>query len=276
MNAGVRTTRAVIRYAVLVVLAIVMVYPFAWMLATSLKTLPESTRSGLRLLPESPRWENYREALSAAPFGRYFVNTFLVAGATTAAVVLTSLFAGYAFARIEFRGRGILFGAVLATMMIPFEAALIPNFITITRLDWYNSYAALIVPWCANAFSIFLVRQACLTIPRDYLEAARIDGCGHVRFVFAVAAPMIRATLAAVALFAFLASYNSLLWPLVVTGDDSMRVVQVGLTVFAIGEGVRTNLLMCAAAVVMLPTVVLYFFAQRLFVQGAVNTGIKG
>jgi ABC-type glycerol-3-phosphate transport system permease component len=276
MNSGVRMVRAGIRYAALCALATVMVYPFAWMLATSLKTLPESTRSGLRLLPESPQWENYREALGAAPFGRYFANTFLVAGATTAAVVLTSLFAGYAFARMEFRGRRILFGAVLATMMIPFEAALIPNFITITRLDWYNSYAALIVPWCANAFSIFLVRQACLTIPRDYLEAARIDGCGHVRFVFTVAAPMIRATLAAVALFAFLASYNSLLWPLVVTGDDSMRVVQVGLTVFAIGEGVRTNLLMCAAAVVMLPTVVLYFFAQRLFVHGAVNAGIKG
>lgn len=269
-------TRGAIRYAALGVLALVMVYPFAWMVGTSLKTLPESSRSGLRLLPAEAQWGNYRDALSAAPFAVYFQNTFLVAGTTTVSVVLTSLLAGYAFARIPFRGRGLLFGAVLASMMIPFEVALIPNFITITRLDWYNSYAALIVPWCANAFSIFLVRQACLTIPRDYLDAARIDGCGHVRFLFTVAAPMIRPTLATVALFAFLASYNSLLWPLVVTGDESMRVAQVGLTVFAIGEGVRTNLLMCASAVVMLPTIALYFVTQRVFVQGAINAGIKG
>jgi ABC-type glycerol-3-phosphate transport system permease component len=268
--------RAAAAYVFLGALAIGMVYPFAWMLGTSLKTLPESTRTSLTLLPESPQWQNYGETLAAAPFGRYFFNTFLVAGLTTAAVVITSLLAGYAFARIRFAGRGILFGAVLATMMVPFEAALIPNFITISRLGWYDSYAALIVPWCANAFSIFLVRQACLTLPRDYFDAAAIDGCGHLRYVFSVAAPMIRPTLAAVALFAFLASYNSLLWPLVVTGDDSMRVVQVGLTVFAIGEGVRTNLLMCAAAIVMLPTVVLYFAAQRVFVRSAISAGIKG
>ncbi len=120
------------------------------------------------------------------------------------------------------------------------------------------------------------MRQACLTIPRDYFDAAAIDGCGHLRYLFSVAAPLIRPTLAAVALFAFLSSYNALLWPLVVTGDDSMRVVQVGLTVFAMAEGVRTHLLMAAAAVVMLPTVAIYFFAQRAFVEGAVNLGIKG
>jgi len=268
--------RAAVRYAALGLVALGMVYPFAWMLGTSLKTLPESSRSGLRLLPAEPQWGNYRDALSSAPFARYFENTFFVAGVTTAAVVMTSLFAGYAFARIPFRGRGALFAVVLATMMIPFEVALIPNFITITRFDWYNSYAALIAPWCANAFSIFLVRQACRSMPRDYFDAARMDGCGHLRFLLSVVAPMIRPTLVTVALFAFLASYNSLLWPLVVTGDDSMRVVQVGLTVFAIGEGVRTNLLMCAAAVVMLPTLVLYFFTQRAFVQGAMNAGIKG
>jgi ABC-type glycerol-3-phosphate transport system permease component len=256
--------------------AVIAAYPFLWMLGTSLKTLPESTQTPLRLLPESPQWENYRTAFEAAPFGRYFFNTFAVAFATTAAIVVTSLLAGYAFARMRFPGRGILFAIVLATMMVPFEVTLIPNFVSVTRLGWYNSYAALIVPWCANAFSIFLVRQACLALPRDFFDAAAVDGCGHLRFVFSVVAPTLRPTLTAVALFAFLGSYNSLLWPLVVTGDDSMRVVQVGLTVFAIGEGVRTNLLMCAAAIVMLPTLVLYFIAQRVFVEGAVRAGIKG
>jgi ABC-type glycerol-3-phosphate transport system permease component len=263
-------------YAALSAAAVAAAYPFLWMLGTALKTLPESTQTPLRLLPESPQWANYRTAFEAAPFGRYFANTFFVASATTAAIVATSLLAGYAFARMRFPGRRLLFGLVLATMMVPFEATLIPNFVTVTRLGWYDTYAALIAPWCANAFSIFLVRQACLALPRDFFDAASMDGCGHFRFLFAVVAPTIRPTLTAVALFAFLSSYNSLLWPLVVTGDDSMRVVQVGLTVFAIGEGVRTNLLMCAAAIVMLPTVVLYFVAQRVFVEGAVRAGIKG
>lgn len=263
-------------YIVLAATAIAAAYPFLWMLGTSLKTLPESTRTPLRLWPESPQWHNYADAIGAAPFARYFVNTFVVAGATTAGIVLTSLLAGYAFARMRFPGRGLLFGVVLATMMVPFEAILIPNFVTIVRFGWYDSYAALILPWCANAFSIFLVRQACMAFPRDFFEAASMDGCGHLRFLFGVLAPSIRPTLTAVALFAFLSSYNALLWPLVVTGDDSMRVVQVGLTVFAIAEGVRTNLLMCAAAVVMLPTLLLYFLAQRAFVEGAVRVGIKG
>lgn len=264
------------RYGVLTALALAMAYPFAWMLGTSLKTLPESTQSGLRLLPRIAQWENYRTALEAAAFDRYFFNTALVCVLTTLAVLTTSLLAGYAFARLRFPGRGLLFGAVIATMTVPFEVALIPNFVTISRLDWYNSYAALILPWCANAFSIFLVRQACLSLPRDYFDAAVIDGCSHVRFVWSVVAPMIRPTLVTVGLFSFLASYNALLWPLMVTGDDSMRVVQVGLTVFATGEGVRLNLLMCATAIVMLPTLALYFVAQRVFVQGAIHAGIKG
>lgn len=268
--------RSATRYFALGLLAVIMSYPFLWMLGTSLKTLRESGQASLRLLPAAPQWANYAESFQAAPFGRYFFNTFLVAGLTTAGVALTALMAGYAFARLRFPGRRILFALILATMMIPFEAALIPNFITISRLDWYNSYAALIVPWCANAFSVFLVRQACLAIPRDYFDAAAIDGCGHVRYLFRIVAPMIRPTLTAVVLFAFLSSYNALLWPLVVTGDDRMRVVQVGLTVFSMAEGVRTNLLMAAAAIVMVPTVAIYFAAQRAFVRGAVNVGIKG
>jgi len=265
-----------IRIFALGLAALAMSYPFVWMLSTSLKTLGEANRHPLKLRPDALQWSNYPEALSAAPFVRYFLNTFVVAGATTAAVILTSLFAGYAFARIRFRGRATLFAVVLATSMIPFEVVLIPNFITISRLGWYNSYAALIIPWCANAFSIFLVRQACLTVPRDYFDAAAIDGCGHLRYLVQVLAPLIRPTLVAVGLFAFLSSYNALLWPRVVTGDDSMRVVQVGLTAFATGDGVRVNLLMCAATVVMVPTVLLYFIAQRAFVEGAVNVGVKG
>ena len=195
----------------------------------------------------------------------YFFNSFLVGAIVTMAVALTSLMAGYAFARLQFPGRGALFGLVLATMMVPFEATLIPNFALIRYLGWYNSYAALIVPWCANAFSIFLMRQAFLSLPGDYFDAAKVDGCGHLRFLARIAVPLVKPMLVTVGLFAFLGSYNSLIWPLVVTSEDTLRVVQVGLTVFSGAEGARLHLLMCASTIVILPTVVLYFTHSDTF-----------
>ena len=267
--------RKTILYGFLAAGGIIVAYPFAWMLGTSFKSLREANTPSLIPWPEQWLWRNYLETFEAAPFAMYFFNTFVVAIATTLAVVFTALLAGYAFARLRFRGRSALFMLALATMMVPFEVTLIPNFILINRFGWYDSYAALIVPWCANAFSIFLMRQAFLALPADYFDAAAMDGCGHLRFLFRIAAPMVRPTIATVALFAFLSSYNALLWPLVVTANDSMRVVQVGLTLFTVGEGVRTQLLMCASTIVILPTVALYFFAQRTFLEGSITTGIK-
>jgi len=262
-------------YTLLACGGLVMAYPFAWMLTTSFKSLKEANTPSLRLWPTEWLWHNYIDTLQAAPFGIYFFNTFLVAIFTTTAVTFTALLAGYSFARLDFPGKGPLFILVLATMMVPFEVTLIPNFILISSLGWYNSYPALIVPWCANAFSIFLMRQAFLAIPDEYQDAATLDGCGHLRFLFRIAAPMVKPTLVTVALFAFLSSYNALLWPLVVTGDESMRVVQVGLTIFSVGEGVRTQLLMCASTLVILPTVAVYFLAQRAFFESSVSSGIK-
>jgi multiple sugar transport system permease protein len=256
--------------------AFAMLYPFLWMASTSLKSLQGASRASVRLWPGEWLWSNYETAWNAAPFGRYFFNTFLVAGVVTAGVVLTSLFAGYAFARMRFRGAGVCFALVLATMMVPFEIVLIPNFVLITKLGWYNTYAALIVPWCANGFSIFLMRQAFAQVPRDYFDAAVMDGCGHVQMLWRVGMPLVRPALFTVALFAFLGSYNALVWPLVVTSEEHMRMVQVGLTVFALEEGVRVPLLMCAAVIVMLPTLGLYFLAQRHFRETAYGAGIKG
>jgi ABC-type glycerol-3-phosphate transport system permease component len=222
-------------------------------------------------------WSNFVVMFREAPqFGTYFYNSFLVAFAVTSAVIVTSMFAGYAFARLDFPGRHIIFGLVLATMMVPFEVTLIPNFMLINSLGWRDSYAALIVPWCANAFSIFLMRQAFLGLPSDFFDAAKVDGCGHLRFLVWIATPLVKPVAVTVALFAFLGSYNALMWPLVVTDSDEMRVVQVGLTLFSSDEGVRLHLLMCAATVVILPTVGLYFAAQRYFLESAISAGIKG
>jgi len=263
-------------YLALTLAAVLTVTPFLWMLGTAFKTLPEAMSTELILLPAQWQWHNLFETFQAAPFARYFLNSFLVGAAVTAAVLITALAAGYAFARLTFPGSAALFALVLATMMIPFEAALIPNFVLIRKLHWYNSYAALIVPWCANAFSIFLMRQAFLVLPKDFFDAATVDGCGHLRFLVRIAVPLVKPAAVTIALFAFLGSYNALIWPLVVTGEDNMRVVQVGLAVFSSAEGVRLNLLMCAAAIVILPTAALYFAAQRYFLETSLSAGIKG
>ncbi len=264
-------------YILLAAGALLTAFPFVWMLSTALKSEAEALAVGLDIFPERVMWSNFAVMFQEAPqFGTYFYNSFVVAFSVTAAVVVTSMFAGYTFARLDFPGRGLLFSLVLATMMVPFEVTLIPNFMLISRLGWKDTYAALIVPWCANAFSIFLMRQAFLGLPSDFFDAAKVDGCGHLRFLVWIATPLVKPVAVTVGLFAFLGSYNSLMWPLVVTDSDRMRVVQVGLTLFSSNEGVRLHLLMCAATVVILPTLALYFAAQRYFLESAISAGIKG
>jgi len=267
--------RRALAYLILASGAVLAAFPFVWMLGTSLKAPSAAVQPTLAIIPDEFHWTNFIEAFNAAPFAIYLFNSLVVAAATSLAVVITALAAGYAFARLPFRGRGILFALLIATMMIPFEMMLIPNFITINRLGWFDTYAALIVPWMANAFSIFLMRQAFLGLPQDYFDAATIDGCGHLRFLVWIGAPLVRPMVATVALLAFITSYNAVLWPLVVTTSTEMRVAQVGLTVFASEAGIQFHLLMCAAAVVMLPTVALYFAAQRNFEESAIGAGIK-
>lgn len=271
-----RGSRLVTLYALLGLGALVMAWPFLWMLGTAFKNLAEAVTPVLWPFPTHWQWQNVRETFNAAPFAVYFFNSFLVAGCVTGAVVLTSLMAGYAFARLTFRGRNALFGLVLATMMVPFELTLVPNYVLISKIGWYNTYTALVVPWCANAFSIFLMRQAFLGLPEDYFDAAKIDGCGHLRFLVRIAAPLVKPMMATVALFAFLGSYNSLLWPLIVTAEESKRVVQVGLMYFQGDAGTQIHLLMCATAFVILPTLALYFVAQKYFVDATLSAGIKG
>ena len=268
--------RRALAYGLLAGGALLTTVPFMWMIGTAFMTDGQAGSMSLNFWPLPWQWGNAIRIFEVAPFGLYFFNTFVVAGTVTASVVLTSLLAGYAFARLRFSGSRILFGLVLATMMIPFEVTLVPNFLIIRDLGWYNTYAALIVPWCANAFSIFLLRQAFLTLPKDYFDAAKIDGCGHLRFLVRVAVPLVKPALVTVALFAFLSSYNALMWPIIVTSDKEMRVVQYGLTVFWGEGGVRVNLLMCASAIVILPTVAIYFAAQRYFFESSLSAGIKG
>jgi len=266
----------VLLYAVLVLGAVFCAFPFVWMILSALKTREEVNAVPLTWLPGDPQWSNFRLAWEAAPFGRYFLNTFLVAGSVVVGVVITSLLAAYAFARIDFPGRGIVFALLLATLMIPFEATLVPNFIMVQNLHWYDTYAALIVPWIASVFSVFLVRQFILGIPEELFEAATLDGCGHFGILRHVVLPLARGPLAAIAVFSFLSSWNSLLWPLIATSSEDIRPIQLGLSVFVHADSNEPQLLMAASAFTIAPLLVIYFLAQRQFLEGIASSGLKG
>jgi multiple sugar transport system permease protein len=270
-------------HAILIGGAALVAFPFAWMLVTSLKTVEESNASPPTFLPAAAQWGNYATAWmkagtmgSGADFTVYFRNSLIVASAVTLGVLFTSILAGYAFANMEFRGKRVLFVLFLSTMMIPFEVVLVPNYGTISALGWKDTYWALIVPWLASVFSVFILRQFFSTLPRDYYDAARIDGCGHWRFLWRIALPMAWPAVVTVIIFTFLGSWNSFLWPLLVTDSPRMRVVQVGLSTLMGEESTRFNILMAASATVILPVVVLYFILQRRFIEGVAGSGVKG
>lgn len=261
-------------HAVLIFGSVLAIFPFLWMLLTSLKTFQEYAQQ--QFLPAAPQFQNYAIALAMAPFGRYLSNTTFISIVTTALVLLTSTLAAYPFARMEFYAKEILFTIFLSTLMIPFEITMIPNFLTIRNLEWIDSYQALIIPFSASVFGIFLLRQFFAQIPKDYYDAAVMDGASHLRFLWSIVLPLSTPALISVGLFTFLGSWNSLLWPLIVTNREEMRPIQVGLYSFIGEAGTQGHLMMAASVMAITPIIIIYFFAQKQFIEGISSSGLKG
>lgn len=270
--------KKLIIHLVLIILGITMVVPFLWMVSTSLKGFHEIFRYPPTWIPEKPQWSNYLQVWKLAPFGRFYVNSVFVAVATTAGQVITGVLAAYAFARMEFAGRDKIFMVFLATLMVPTQVTLIPTYIVMSRIGWIDSYKALIVPFVATAFSVFLLRQFFLTIPRELEEASIMDGCSKLRFIFSVIMPLSKPAVSSVALFGFLGSWNSYLWPLIVINSNQMRTLPIGLRYFVAqqGGGSEWHFLMAASLIVMLPVLIVFFLAQKQFIEGIARSGIKG
>lgn len=268
-------------YSVLIVGSIICLFPFFWMISTSLMTLGETLQ--LRLLPAAPQWGNYLEAIERAKFGKYLVNSLLISLGTLAGLLTTSILAAYAFARIKFKGSNLIFMLFLATMMIPESVTLIPNYLLIRGNifpipggSWMNSYWALTVPFIANAFSIFLLKQFFQQVPNELWDAARMDGADHLRFLIQIVLPISKAPIMTVLLFGFTGSWNAFSWPLIVTSTDKWRTVMIGLWNFVGEAGTETQLLMAGAVITLVPILVLYLFTQKQFTQGIATTGLKG
>jgi multiple sugar transport system permease protein len=256
--------------------SVVMLLPFAWMLSTSLKRPPEIFTYPPVWIPSEIAWDNYAKTISVMPFGRFYLNSLIVTtGVTTLQLLLSSL-AAFAFARLRFRGRDTLFLLYLATLMIPFQVTMIPNFILVRFLGWYDTYQALIVPTAFSAFSTFLLRQYFLGIPRELDEAARMDGASSFRIWWQVIIPLSGPVLAALAIFVSLNSWNDFLWPLIITNSIEMRTLPVGLSTFQGQFKVEWHLLMAGSVIAMLPVLIVYIIAQRWFIKGITLTGMGG
>jgi len=277
---------AIAKHAVLIVVAVVVAYPFYFMITSSLKDVLEAARTPPTIFPTELHPENYGDAWNRAPWGRYFVNTIFVSVTVTVLELITACLAAYAFARMRFRGKGVLFTIFLATLMIPAEATLIPNYVLMSPsrnaclglpcLGWFDSYQVQIVPFIASAFSIFLMRQFFLSIPNELSDAARIDGAGHLRFLWSIVLPLSIPALITAGLITFLGSWNAFQWPLIITSSPEIRPIQVQLNQFHAEGGSQYHLLMAGAAFVILPTLVVYLIAQRYFIEGVARTGIRG
>jgi ABC-type glycerol-3-phosphate transport system permease component len=279
-------------YGLLILIALAGLFPFVWMLMTSVKDLGDVI--ALRFWPwppfghSTPQWGNYAQAIgligtddkTGLPlFVRQLLNTVFVTVVVVVGVTVTSVMAAYAFAQLNFPGKSVIFILVLATLMIPDDLTLIPRAVMMYKnyLNWYNTYLALTVPFLAGAFGIFLIRQFFMQIPRDLFDAARIDGAGHIRYMTQVMVPLSRPAILTVGLFNFIWVWNEFKWAQLVTQNSDMYMISVGMQGFLRGDGgSQMQLAMAVAAMVVAPIVVLYFFTQRYFTEGITTTGLKG
>jgi multiple sugar transport system permease protein len=256
----------------------VMVLPFLWMLSTSLKEQQYILQANPQLIPNPVSIESYVQLAERIDLTRSIFNSVIVAITTTIGQIIVSAMAAYAFARMEWRGRNTVFVLYLATMMIPSVVLVIPQFILVRSLGWVNSYAALIVPGLFSAFGTFLLRQAFLGLPKDFEEAAFVDGANHFTIFWRITLPLIQPAIATLAVFSFMGSWNAYLWPLFAARKAEVMTLPVVLATLQAGPRALTewNMVMAGAVITVLPILIVYLLAQRWFVSGIISGGIKG
>jgi multiple sugar transport system permease protein len=262
-------------HAILIAASLAMVAPFVWQIVTSLKSLSSATAVPPTLLPEG-QWSNYGRVFDLLPFGTQFVNTLLTALLRTAGQVLFCSMAAYAFARLRFPGKNVIFGVFLSVLMVPPQLFIIPQYQIMSDLGWLNSLQALVVPGLFSAFGVFLLRQFFLSLPKELEEAARLDGAGPARIYWSIVLPLARPGLVALAVLVLLWSWNDLFWPLVVNTDPEKMTLAAGLASLQGQFQTDYPVLMAGSLLASVPVIAVFVFLQRQFIQGIAQTGIKG
>jgi sn-glycerol 3-phosphate transport system permease protein len=271
-----RRVASAVRYLTLTLLAIVVLLPVYMTVVNSLLSARRLLARPPALFPADVHWSNYADAWSDGNLGLYLRNSFIVTTLITLGQVVTATLAAYAFAFLDFPLKRTIFVLFLATLMVPFEVTIITNYATVSDLGWINTYPGLVVPFLATGFGAFLLRQSFLTLPKDLEEAARLDGYGHWRFLLRVVVPLSRPAIGALAVFSFLAAWNQYLWPLLVTEDDDMRTVQVGLRQLARTNLDRFPVTFAGTILAALPIVILLLIFQKQLVRGLTAGAVKG
>jgi len=256
---------------------LVFLLPFYYVVVTSLNSRSASASLSAILLPHW-HWSNYARAWDSEPWARFFLNTVLIGSATTALVLVTSLLAGFAFGVMRFRGRNALFLLVLSVLMVPTTVLLIPDYVIATDINWLNTYWIQIIPFGASVFRIFLIRQFFLGLPTELFDAAELDGAGRLRMLWYIGVPMVRPALLVVGLNTFMASWNSFLWPLIMTTSPGVQPIEVGVSSFAGADGTDFTAMCAAVTFTTIPVLILFLSLQRQFITGAMAAtgGVRG
>jgi ABC-type glycerol-3-phosphate transport system permease component len=277
-NASRQKISKVMIVALLTLISVIIIVPFAWMISTSLK--PDVTAVYTfppEWIPKPATWSNYLDAWNAAPFDRYLVNSLIVSISGMILQVTNACLCAYVFARIQFPGRDAIFLLFLAVLMIPSQVTVVPNYVILSNLKWIDTYWALIVPTAATAFGTFLVRQSFLAVPDELIDAAILDGAGHLKILRHVMIPLSIPMIITLALLVFNWRWNDYFWVLIMTNSDRMRTLPVGLVAMRAGSegGSQWQILMAATVIVIAPVMIIFAFAQKYFIQGISRTGLK-
>lgn len=263
-------------YAILTAGALTMLLPFFWMISTSIKTAGQAVAMPPVWIPEVFQLTNYDKALNMAPFGRYFLNSVFVTLVSTTGELITTILAAFAFSRLEFYGKNVLFLLLISTMMVPGELLTIPNFVTLSSWGLINTYPSLFLPFLANVFSIYILKEAFEAIPDEIYYAAKVDGSSDWRYLWTVMVPLAKSSIVSIAILGIVGSWNSFMWPLIVTTEQSMRTLPVGLQAFTTEAGTQYELLMAASTIVVIPMIIVYLFLQKNIIEGLASGGSKG
>ena len=271
-----RRIRQTVLVALNIVMALFMLFPLLYAVSVSIMPSSELFTMDMNLIPQNPTFENYVRALTQVPLGRFILNSFLVAGTITIGQIITCSLAAFSFAFLNFKGKNVLFMLVMATMMVPGEATIISNYLTVSSLGILDTYIVLILPYLTSAMGIFLFRQFYLSFPMSLYESAKLDGCSNLRFVVKILIPLTKSAIGAMAIYTFINSWNMYMWPLLVTGSAEMRTVQIGISMLESVDAQSITLMMAGVVTIIIPSMVIFVVGQKQLIRGMFSGAVKG
>ncbi len=271
-----RVRQTGLRLGANVIVALIVLLPLLYAVSIAFMPSSELFTTDFNLLPSHPTWDNFSEALAKVPLMRFVLNSFLVAGLITLGQIISCSLAAFSFSFLDFKGKNLLFMLVMATMMVPGEATIISNYLTVSGWGWLDTYQVLIVPYLTSAMGIFLFRQFYLSFPISLYESAKIDGCRNLRFIVQILIPLTKSAIGAMAVYTFINAWNMYMWPLLVTGSDTMRTVQIGISMLDSVDSQSITMMIAGVVMIIVPSLLVFIVGQKQLIKGMFSGAVKG